>query len=75
MIRIVTVTKMGKDAPSDSKGYRVVVTGQDKRIFEVWVPLTVVASKPAMEKEIATLFAQGWLPQNGAVHMLSGTGW
>jgi hypothetical protein len=75
MMRIVTVTKMGKDAPSDSTGYRVVVAGQDKRIFEVRVPLTVVASKPAMEKEIEKLFAHGWLPENGAVHMLGGTGW
>jgi hypothetical protein len=52
MIRIVKVTKMEMDAASESTGYRVVVIGPDERIFEVRVPPTVGASKPAMEKEI-----------------------
>jgi len=75
MSRIVTVTKMGKDAPSDSMRYRVEIIGSDQRRFEVRVPLTVMASKPAMEKDIEKLFSHGWLPENGAVHLLGTTGW
>jgi hypothetical protein len=75
MARIVTVTKMGRDAPSDSMRYRVEIIGQDERTFEVRVPLTAVASKAVIKVAIQKLFSYGWLPEHGAVHLLGGTGW
>ena len=75
MERNIVVTKIGKDGPSDSMRYRVEVTGQDQRTFEVRVPLTAVTSKPALEEEIIKLFSKGWLPEHGAVHLLGAIGW
>lgn len=75
MTRIVTVTKMGKDAPSDSMRYRVEVIGPDQRIFEVRVRLTSVATRATLEAEMEKLFSHGWLPANGAVHLLGNEGW
>jgi hypothetical protein len=62
------VTKIGKDAPSDSMRYRVEIAGSDQRTFEVRVPLASVATKATLEVEIERLFSQGWLPVNGRLH-------
>jgi hypothetical protein len=75
MERNIVVTKIGKDGPSDSMRYRVEVTGQDQRTFEVRVPLTAVVSKPDLEEEIKKLFTKGWLPEHGTVHLLGAIGW
>jgi hypothetical protein len=75
MIRTITVTKIGKDAPSDSMRYRVEIAGSDQRTFEVRVPLTAVASNATIKAEIEKLFSQGWLPVNGAVHLMGNESW
>jgi hypothetical protein len=75
MTRIITVTKIGKDAPSDSMRYRVEIAGSDQRTFEVRVPLAVVATKATIKAEIEKVFAHGWLPVNGAVHLMGNESW
>jgi hypothetical protein len=75
MTRIITVTKIGKDAPTGSMRYRVEIAGPDQRTFEVRVPLTVVATKATIKAKIEKLFSQGWLPVNGAVHLMGNESW
>jgi hypothetical protein len=66
---------MGKDAPSDSMRYRVEIIGTDQRIFEVRVPLTAVATRATLEVEMEKRFSRGWLPVNGAVHLMGNESW
>jgi hypothetical protein len=76
MIRTITVTKIGKDRSQRKHvRYRVEIAGSDQRTFEVCVPLLAVATKAAVEAKIEKLFSQGWLPVNGAVHLLGDEGW
>jgi hypothetical protein len=74
-MRTIKVTKIGRDANSESMKYRVEIAGTDQRTFEVRLPLTAVATKPALEEEIKKLFARGWLPDDGAVYVLGNIGW
>jgi hypothetical protein len=75
MTRRITVIKIGRDPPSDSMRYRVEIAGSDQRTFEVRVPSTVVATKATIKAEIEKLFSQGWLPVNGAVHLMGNESW
>jgi hypothetical protein len=77
MTRTITVTKIGKDDRSQRKyvRYRVEIAGSDQRTFEVRVPLTVVATKAIIKAKIEKLFSQGWLPANGAVHLMGNESW
>lgn len=77
MTRTITVTKIGKDDRSQRKyvRYRVEITVSDQRTFEVRVPLTVVATKATIKAKVEKLFSQGWLPVNGAVHLMGNESW
>jgi hypothetical protein len=68
-MRNIRVTKIGPDFSNDSIRYRVEISGNDARVFEVLLSTTAAADETpgSPEERITQWYASGPLPKQGEI--------